>query len=86
MSIGNKKSTSKTLRGGEKMANADVRKHAKTNHVRFWEIADYLGKSEATVTRFFRHEFSDEQKSRLLKVIEEIAENKIARATRAAKA
>ena len=68
------------------MANADIREHAKTNHVRFWEIADYLETSESTVTRFFRHEFSDEQKSRLLKVIEEIAENKIARATRAAKA
>ena len=66
--------------------NEDLRRLAKNKSVRFWEIADYLGKSEATVTRFFRHEFSDEQKSRLLKVIEEIAENKIARATRAAKA
>lgn len=58
------------------MANADVRKHAKTNHVRFWEIADFLKKSEATITRLFRHEFSDEQKADFIKVIEEIAAKK----------
>lgn len=58
------------------MANADVRKHAKTNHVRFWEIADYLGKSEATITRLFRHEFSEKQKADFIKVIEEIAAKK----------
>ena len=80
MSIGNKKSTSKTLKGGEKMANADVRKHAKTNHVRFWEIADFLKKSEATLTRLFRHELSDEQKADFIKIIEKIAATKKATA------
>lgn len=58
------------------MANADVRKYAKNKSVRFWEIADYLGKSEATVTRLFRHELSDEQKADFIKVIEEIAAKK----------
>lgn len=58
------------------MANADVRKHAKNKSVRFWEIADFLKKSEATITRLFRHEFSDEQKADFIKVIEEIAAKK----------
>ena len=58
------------------MANADVRKYAKNKSVRLWEIADYLGKSEATVTRLFRHELSDEQKADFIKVIEEIAAKK----------
>ena len=58
------------------MANADVRKHAKTNHVRFWEIADFLKKSEATLTRLFRHELSDEQKADFIKIIEKIAATK----------
>ena len=62
------------------MANADVRKHAKTNHVRFWEIADFLKKSEATLTRLFRHELSDEQKADFIKVIEKIAATKKATA------
>ena len=56
--------------------NEDLRRLAKNKSVRFWEIADYLGKSEATVTRFFRHEFSDEQKADFIKVIEEIAAKK----------
>lgn len=58
------------------MANADVREHAKTNHVRFWEIADCLKKSEATLTRLFRHELSDEQKADFIKIIEKIAATK----------
>lgn len=58
------------------MANADVRKYAKTNHVRLWEIADFLKKSEATLTRLFRHEFSEKQKADFIKVIEEIAAKK----------
>ena len=62
------------------MANADVRKHAKTNHVRFWEIADFLKKSEATLTRLFRHQLSDEQKADFIKIIEKIAATKKATA------
>ena len=58
------------------MANTDIRKHAKTNHVRFWEIADFLKKSEATLTRLFRHELSDEQKADFIKIIEKIAATK----------
>ena len=62
------------------MANADIRKHAKTNHVRFWEIADFVKKSEATLTRLFRHELSDEQKADFIKIIEKIAATKKATA------
>ena len=58
------------------MANADVRKYAKNKSVRFWEIADFLKKSEATITRLFRHEFSEKQKADFIKVIEEIAAKK----------
>ena len=62
------------------MANANIREYAKTNHVRFWEIADFLKKSEATLTRLFRHELSDEQKADFIKVIEKIAATKKATA------
>ena len=62
------------------MANTDIRKHAKTNHVRFWEIADCLKRSESTVTRLFRHELSDEQKADFIKIIEKIAATKKATA------
>ena len=62
------------------MANTDIRKHAKTNHVRFWEIADFVKKSEATLTRLFRHELSDEQKADFIKIIEKIAATKKATA------
>ena len=62
------------------MANANIREYAKTNHVRFWEIADFLKKSEATLTRLFRHELSDEQKADFIKIIEKIAATKKATA------
>lgn len=58
------------------MANADVRKYAKNKSVRFWEIADFLKKSESTITRLFRHEFSEAQKADFIKVIEKIAATK----------
>ena len=62
------------------MANANIREYAKTNHVRFWEIADFWGRSESTVTRLFRHELSDEQKADFIKIIEKIAATKKATA------
>ena len=56
--------------------NEILRKYAKNKSVRFWEIADAMKKSEATLTRLFRHELSDEQKADFIKIIEEIAAKK----------
>ena len=60
--------------------NEDLRRLAKNKSVRFWEIADALKKSEATLTRLFRHELSDEQKADFIKIIEKIAATKKATA------
>ncbi|WP_195411003.1 hypothetical protein [Ruminococcus sp. BSD2780120874_150323_B10] len=37
-------------------ANLDIRAAAKSAGVKLWEIADYFGISEPTVTRKLRHE------------------------------
>lgn len=55
------------------MANSDVRQETKHHNVRMWQLADYLGVSEATVTRLLRHELPEEDKTRLLMAINAIA-------------
>lgn len=52
-----------------KKANADLRKIIKENNVYLWEIALFLGISEATMTRRFRVEMSEADKKEILAVI-----------------
>lgn len=63
-------------------ANNEIRKTAKEKGVYFWEIAAKMGVSEATITRTFRRELSDEKKSEILHVIDSIANEKNAAATK----
>lgn len=51
-------------------ANSEIRKRMHKHELRFWQLADALEVSEATLTRLFRHELKDEQRARILKAIE----------------
>ena len=55
------------------MNNLELRTKARRNGVRLWEIADKLGVSEPTITRKFRRELPDNEKQRILAIIDEIA-------------
>jgi IS30 family transposase len=57
-----------------KLANSDVRGEMKTARVTLWQIADTLNVCEMTVTRKFRREMSSEEKSEMLTLIKQIAE------------
>lgn len=54
--------------------NEEIRTQAKNKNIKHWQIADYLGISEATLTRKLRHDLSPEEKERVLKAIEKIKE------------
>ena len=55
----------------EKRRNAEIRLAAQKKKLRLWELADLLNISEATLQRKLRHELSDSEKERWLKLIEE---------------
>ena len=59
------------------MKNEKIRQAAKTAGVRLWEIADALNINDGNFSRRLRHELPDEEKERILEIIEQI------RATRA---
>ena len=55
-------------------ANADIRAKAIESEVFLWQIAEKLGISVSTMTRKLRKELDAEQKAKIFKVIEELAQ------------
>ncbi len=53
-------------------ANTEIRKTAKEANISLWEIALKLGISEATMTRKMRCELSEEEKKKVLTIINEL--------------
>ena len=54
------------------MENMDVRLKARGAGVPLWQIADRLGVSEPTLTRWMRQKLPKEKKSQILSTIREI--------------
>lgn len=55
-------------------ANQTVREEAKKKGVRLWQIAEHLGISEPTMTRWMRTALSPEKENMILSAIDKIAE------------
>lgn len=55
------------------MANQDIRQYAKKAGVRLWEVAEFLGISDPTMTRKLRHELSETEKAKLFEIIDKLA-------------
>lgn len=51
------------------MCNQDIRKLLKEKNIKMWQLADQLGISEPTITRWFRRELPQEKKKHIIKVI-----------------
>ena len=54
--------------------NIEVRRAARANDVPLWKLADRLGISEPTLTRWLRKELPEDRKQEFLRIIAEIAE------------
>ena len=53
--------------------NTDIRARAKEKGVKLYELASYLGKSQAYITRKLYFELDRGEKEKLLTVIDEVA-------------
>lgn len=62
------------------MRNSAIREQAKSNGVRFWEIAEVMGVSEATVTRMLRRELPETEQRKILNIVADLARRKEAEA------
>ena len=61
--------------GGMTMKNVDVRNYAKERNVNLWEVSERLGYAHETAfSRVLRHELSEDKKSKIRLIIDEIAE------------
>lgn len=57
------------------MNNLDIRKVAEQSNVKLWQIADYLGITDGNFSRKLRRELPEEEKQKILAIIEQIATN-----------
>ncbi len=55
-------------------ANADVREKAKQAGVRLWEVADACGVNDGNFSRKLRKELPQEEKERILAIIDQLAQ------------
>lgn len=55
------------------MCNKDIRDYARIKDVRMWQIASRLGINDSTLCRKLRSELPEENKSRIIAIIDELA-------------
>lgn len=56
--------------------NQDIREFAKNSGVLQWQIAEKIGITEFTFTRWMRHELSDDAKATIIQAIKDISKDK----------
>ena len=56
--------------------NSDIRNAAIKKGVKLWELAAELGHTDSWLSKKLRLELPEEQKAEMLKVIDELAENR----------
>ena len=55
-------------------ANQDLRLYARSKGVRLYEVAEALGISEPTMTRWLRKELDDSKRAEMIAVIDRVAD------------
>ncbi len=58
------------------MANDEVKAYAKQAGVRLWEVAERLHITDVTLSKKLRYELDPEYKSRIIKLVDQIAKEK----------
>lgn len=57
-------------------ANCEIRNECRKHGIKLWELAAWIGISEATMTRKLRQELPSEQHDHILNMIRKLAEHK----------
>ena len=55
------------------MNNKDIREYARSKGVLLWQIADGLGITDGYFSRKLRHEFTPEDKLKIMQIIDEVS-------------
>lgn len=55
------------------MKNKDVRRYAKERNIHLWQIAESLGIADSNFSRKLRKELSEEMKTKIFKIIDNLA-------------
>ena len=58
------------------MANESIKSAAKQSGIKLWELAEYLGITDSTLSRKLRREFPEAEAKKALAAIDEIAKKK----------
>lgn len=58
------------------MANDEVKAYAKQAGVRLWEVAERLNITDVSLSKKLRYELDLEYKSRIIKLVDQIAKEK----------
>lgn len=58
------------------MKNRKIRERAISRGVKLWEIANALGVTDSTFSKKLRFEFTDEETTQILQIIDELAKNR----------
>lgn len=59
------------------MYNHEIKSKAKEKGVKLWEIADAYGINDGNFSRKLRHELPEAEKTKILALIDEIAERRV---------
>lgn len=59
------------------MFNQEIKSKAKQKGVKLWEIADAYGINDGNFSRKLRHELPEAEKTKILALIDEIAERRV---------
>lgn len=65
-------------KGGIYLKNEGIREEAKSKGVLLWQIADKLGISDNSFSRRLRHELTQEEQQRIMRLIDELANDTVA--------
>lgn len=57
-------------------ANQKIRSYAKEKNVWLWEIAEQVGVNDGNFSRKLRRELPDEERERIMQIIDEIHKNR----------
>lgn len=60
-------------------ANHEIRNECRKHNIKLWELAEWIGVSESTMTRKLRFELPSEQREHILRMIYKLAGHKIER-------
>ena len=61
----------------KKTNNSEVRTKLRNENLYYWQIADALGVCENTFCRMLRHELPEEEKQKILEIIDQVAKGEV---------